>query len=52
MSSTSKKTPPTFLDDNLDFGNHFKDSVLMELDSLVNADLNGSDGVMHLFDFK
>ena len=38
--------PPTLLDDDLDFGNDFKDSVLMGLDSLVDADLNGIDDVV------
>ncbi len=47
-----KQTPPTFLDKDLDFGNNFKDSVLMGLDSLVDADLKGLDDVMNLFDFK
>ena len=47
MSTTSKKTLLTFLDNNLDFGNNFKDSVLMGLDPLVDADLNGSDDVMN-----
>ena len=51
MSTTSKKTPPTFLDNDLDFENDFTDTVLMGLDSL-SADLNGPDNVMNPFDFK
>ncbi len=53
VSTTLKKTRPTFLDDdldlgsNLDFGNNPKDSVLMGLDSLMAL-----DDVMSLFDFK
>ena len=39
--------PPTFLDDDLDLGNNFKDSVLMGLDSLINADLKGFDDVIN-----
>ena len=52
VSTTLKKTPPTFLDDDLDLGNDFKDSVLMGLDSLMDADLKGFDDVTNLFDFK
>jgi hypothetical protein len=47
-----EKTPPTFLDNDLDFGKDFKDSVLMGLDSIDDADLNGIDEVMNPFDFK
>ncbi len=52
MSTTLKKTPPTTLDDDLDLGNNFKDSVLMGLDSLIDADLKGFDDIMNPFDFK
>ena len=44
--------PPTFLDNNLDLGNNFKDSVLMGLESLMDADLKGFDDVMNPFDSK
>ncbi len=40
------------MDDSLDFGSNFKDSVLMGLDSLDDADLNGTDDGMNPFDFK
>ncbi len=40
------KTPPTFLDNDLDF----MDAVLMGLDSM-DADLNRPDDVTNLFDF-
>jgi hypothetical protein len=52
VSATLKKTPPTFLDNNLDFGNNFQDSVLMGLDSIADADHKGFDDVMNPFDFK
>ncbi len=52
--TTLKKKPPTFLDDNLDFGfdfgNNPNDSVLMGLDSLKAAD--DADDVTNPFDFK
>ena len=42
---------PTFLDDDLNFGNNFADTLLMGLDSL-DADLNDPDDVTNLFDFS
>ncbi len=39
---------PTFLDDDLDF----TDTVLMGLDSINDAVLNGRNDVMNLFDFS
>jgi hypothetical protein len=39
---------PTFLDDDLDFTN----AVLMGLESINNAVLNGCDDVTNLFDFS
>ena len=53
VSTSLKKTRPTFLDDDLDLGsdldlgNDPKNSVLMGLDSLMAL-----DDVMHPFDFK
>ena len=44
--------PLTFLDDDLDLGNDFNDSVLLGLESLMDADLKGFDDVKNLFDFK
>ena len=52
VSTTLKKTHPTFLDNDLDPGNDFKDSVLMGLESLMDADLKGFDDVMNPFDIK
>ncbi len=52
VSTTLKKTPPTFLDNDLDLGNNFKDRVLMGLESLMDADLKGFDDIMNPFDFK
>ena len=52
VSTTLKKTPPTFLDADLDLGNNFKNSILMGLYSLFNADLKGLGDVMNRFDFK
>ncbi len=52
MITTLKKIPPTFLDDDLDLGNYFKDSILMVLESLMDADLKGFDDIMNPFDFK
>ena len=54
VSTTLKKKPPTFLDDDHDtgfnFGNNPNDSVLMGLDSLIAAD--DADDVTNPFDFK
>jgi hypothetical protein len=53
VSTTLKKTRPTFLDDNLnlrsnlDLGNDPNNSILMGLDSLMAL-----DDVMNPFDFK
>ena len=53
MNHTLKETRPIFLDEDLNFGNDFADTVLMGLDSLY-ADLNVNcpDDVTNLFDFK
>jgi hypothetical protein len=45
-----KRKAKTFLDDDLDFGNDLKDSVLMGLDSLIAGD--DADDVTNMFDFK
>ena len=53
VNHTLKETRPIFLDEDLNFGNDFADTVLMGLDSLY-ADLNVNcpDDVTNLFDFK
>ncbi len=52
VSTTLKRKPHTFLDDDLDFGydfgNDLKDSVLMGLDSLIADD--DADDVTNQFD--
>ena len=50
VSTTLKRKAKTFLDDDLDFGNDLKDSVLMGLDSLIAGD--DADDVTNPFDFK
>ena len=50
VTSILKKIHPTFLDDDLDFGNNFTDTVLMGLDFL-GADLNGPGDVTNPFNF-
>ena len=51
VSTTLRKKPPTFLDDDLDIGLDFEndpnDSVLLGLDSLM-----ATDDVTNPFDFK
>ena len=51
VSTTLRKKPPTFLDDDLDIGIDFEndpnDSVLLGLDSLM-----ATDDVTNPFDFK
>ena len=50
VSTTLKRKAKTFLDDDLDFGDDLKDSVLMGLDSLIAGD--DADDVTNPFDFK
>ena len=52
VGTTLEKTSPTFLDNDLDLKNNFKDSVLMGLESFMDADLKDFDDIMNPFDFK